>query len=175
MGQRAYNQWLRADLGELIGELQLSELQQHFLKSRWLGQVLWMENKASQCQAWHYALRVTALLGGVAVPALVGLQPADGAIPALRWATFGISLVVALSVALEGFFRFGERWRHYRRSTESLQAAGWDFFQLCGAYKAVESHAEAYPEFARRVEELLRSEVEVYVTRVVKEREGQGK
>jgi len=171
MGQRAYNQWLQEDLGELIGSLELSDLQQHFLKSRWLGQVLWMGGKASQCQAWHYALRVTAILGGVVVPALVGLQPANGTIPFLRWATFSISLVVAMSVALEGFFRFGERWRHYRRSVESLQAEGWEFFQLCGAYAAVEKHADAYPEFARRVEELLRSEVEVYVTQVVKERD----
>ena len=170
MGQRAYNQWLQEDLGELIVSLELSDLQQHFLKSRWLGQVLWMGGKASQCQAWHYALRVTAILGGVVVPALVGLQPANGTIPLLRWATFGISLVVALAVALEGFFRFGERWRHYRRSVETLQAEGWEFLQLCGPYDRAANHAEAYPQFAQRVEDLLRSEVDVYVTQVVKER-----
>ncbi|MBE0618497.1 MAG: DUF4231 domain-containing protein [Proteobacteria bacterium] len=172
MGQHAYNEWLKADLGEVIGELELSDLEKHFLKSRWLGQVLWMGGKASQCQLWHYALRVTAILGGVVVPALVGLQPANGQVPALRWATFGLSLVVAASVALEGFFRFGERWRHYRRSVESLQAEGWQFFQRCGPYAPLASHAAAFPEFARRVEELLGSEVEAYVTRVVKEPAG---
>ena len=83
--------------------------------------------------------------------------------------TFIVSLVVALSAAVEEFFRYGERWRHYRRMTESLKSEGWQFLQLSGAY-ANQTHIEAYPSFAARVEELSREEVESYITQLAKDK-----
>jgi hypothetical protein len=78
--------------------------------------------------------------------------------------------VVALSAAVEEFFHYGERWRHYRRTVERLKSEGWQFFQLSGAY-VNQTHVQAYPAFAARVEELSREEVEVYTTQVVKEKQ----
>ena len=170
-----YREWLKQDLGSLIDALQLPELQKHFLHSRWLDQVLWMEGKADHAQKRYYLLRLTAIVGGVTVPALVSLNlGSTGVMAYIRWATFIISLLVAVSVAVEEFFHYGERWRHYRSSVERLKIEGWEFFQLSGEYRDMK-YAEAYPVFAAKVEDILRHEVDVYITEVVREKKEDAK
>lgn len=176
--QDTYNQWLRKDLGTLIDALELSDLQKHFLHSRWLDQILWMEGKADKARNRYYGLRLTVIIGGVMIPALVSLntptlmnQSIGGEFASIiGWITFGLSLLVALSAAIEQFFNYGERWRHYRRMVESLKAEGWQFLQLSGPYRRYESHSEAYRAFAARTEEINQHDVEAYITDVVREK-----
>jgi len=97
-----------------------------------------MEKKAVSAQKRYYLLRLTAIVGGVTLPALVSLNISGESVSAyLCWLTFCISLLVAISVAVEGFFNYGERWRHYRRTVEDLKREGWQFFQLSGPYGVV--------------------------------------
>jgi len=169
--ETSYREWLKQDYGTLIDALQINDMQKHFMRSRWLGQVLWMEGKCERTQRWHYILRLVAIVGGVIVPALVSLKLGDGNGSVLvSWLTFGISLLVAISVAVEEFFHFGERWRHYRRTVELLKVEGWRFLQLGGPYQEFADHAAAYPLFAGKVEEVMQSEVDVFVSEVVKEK-----
>jgi len=157
------------DLGGFIEELDLSDLQKHFLRSRWLNQVSWMEGRAKTTQRRYYALHLTIIIGGVIIPALVSLNLSGTRAAVVDWGTFALSLVVAISAAVDGFFRFGERWRHYRRTAELLKSEGWQFFQLSGpSYDRYSSHAEAYHTFAARVEDISRLEVEAYITEVVR-------
>jgi hypothetical protein len=166
-----YCEWLKKDLGSLIDSLDLSDLQKHFLHSRWLGQVIWMEGKTDDAQKRYYLLRLTSIVGGVIVPALVSLNiNSEGIEGFIRWTTFTISLLVAICLAVEEFFNYGERWRHYRRTVENLKIEGWQFFQLSGGYKDFKSHAEAYTSFAAKVEEILRDETNTYISEVVKEK-----
>ena len=166
-----YRQWLREDLEGLIGSLDLPELQRHFMRSRWMDQVLWMEGKADKARDWYYRLRLTTIVGGVIIPALVSLNLSDLVASAAGWTAFVISLLVAISAAVEEFFHYGERWRHYRRSVELLKNEGWQFFQLSGPYRRFKSHPDAYRAFAARVEDINRLDVEAYVTEVVRERQ----
>jgi hypothetical protein len=183
--QDSYEQWLKEDLGKLIDTLELTDLQKHCLRSRWLDQILWMEGKANRYRNRYYILRLTTIVGGVIVPALVslntpaltGLAVGDGTVlglgwiaPVAGWTAFALSLVVALSAAIEQFFNYGERWRHYRRMVESLKVEGWQFFQLSGPYGGDRNHADAYSAFATRTEELHQHDVEAYITSVVRER-----
>jgi hypothetical protein len=130
-----------------------------------------MEKNATHCQRWYYILRLIAIVGAVIVPALVGLKLTDNQFAAgvVQWSTFGLSMIVAISVATEGFFHFGERWRHYRSTAERLKIEGWQFFQLAGPYKDFKDHAEAYSSFATRTESIHQREVGVYISKVVKE------
>jgi len=170
-GKNACRDWLKQDLGSLIDALELSDLQKHFLRSRWLDQVLWMEGKADTCQFRYYALRLVAIIGGVIIPAMVSLNVRGATASALvSWITFFLSLMVAISLAVEEFLRFGERWRHYRRTVDILKIDGWQFFQLSGPYKSHSSHQAAYPEFAAHVEEILQGGAEVYITQIMRER-----
>ena len=77
---------------------------------------------------------------------------------------------MAISAAVEEFFRYGERWQHYRRTAELLKMEGWHFFQLSGPYRRFDSHAEAYRAFAARVEDIIQPSVEVYFSEVASEK-----
>ena len=158
----------RAELDQLITAIELPELNKQFLRARWLEQIMWMEEKALDALWWHRVLRLATIIGGVIVPALVSWTVGDGD-DLIKALTFMVSLVVALSAAVEEFFRYGERWRHYRRTVESLKSEGWQFLQLSGPYVNM-THSQAYPAFATRVEELSREEVDRYMTQVAKDK-----
>lgn len=163
---------VRAEMGTLIEALELPELNKQFLRARWLEQVIWMDEKAWNSVFRHNVLRLTTIIGGVIVPALVSLNVGDGSVTAIKTLTYIVSLVVALSAAVEEFFHYGERWRHYRRTVEALKSEGWQFFQLSGPYANM-THAHAYPAFATRVEQLSQEEVETYMTQVAKDKKAE--
>jgi len=105
----------------------------------------------------------------VMIPALVSLKFTGGMGGFVQFVTVLLSLIVAVSAAIEEFFHFGERWRHFRRTAELLKGEGWSFFQLTGTYQKYASHADAYPVFAGRVEEAFQNELEIFITKVSKE------
>jgi hypothetical protein len=168
----SYEDWLKADFSRLIGELPLSGLRRRFLQSRWLEQLLWVEQRATHDRDRYYLWRLLTIVGGVLVPALVTLNLTGPSRVATIWATFAISLLVAVSAAIETFFRYGERWRHYRRTAELLKTEGWQFFQLTGHYRRFEAHHAAFPVFASRIEDVLQQDVDAYVTTVAAEPAG---
>lgn len=145
----------KQDYGKLIDGLELSEMQKHFMRFRWLEQVLGMEAKHQKNQLWYYTMRLVAIIGGIVVPALISLN--------IYGAAILVSLLVAISVAGDEFFHFGERCRHYRRTAELLKIQAWQFFQLSGPYQSMPSHGTAYPLFAGKVERTLRNEANVYL------------
>lgn len=169
MPSGTYREWLKNDFAELIELLTLDELQKRFLRSRWLDQVVWAEERAASEQQRYYVLRVVAILGGVLIPALVSLDVGGNAAEWVRWMAFAVGLVVAAAVALEGFFRFGERWRHYRRTAELLKIEGWHFFQSAGSYEG-QGAAAAFPAFVVRTEAIIQHDLDVYISVVAAEK-----
>ncbi len=91
----------------------------------------------------------------------------------VSWIAFGLGLTVAICAATQEFFKFGDRWRHYRRIGETLKSEGWQYFQRSGPYRRFQTHLEGYPTFAARVEALFQGEVQIYLTEVAAERPGQ--
>lgn len=170
--KESYRDWLRQDLGGIIDALDLSELQKRFIRSRWLDQVIWMEGKADQARTWYYLFRLTAIILGLFIPVLVGLNIGGDQALVLRYVIIVFGLLVAVSAALEEFFRYGERWRHYRQTVEWLKMEGWRFFQLTDPYRKFDTHAAAYAVFADRVEDITRRDVNVYISELVKPKEG---
>jgi hypothetical protein len=163
---------LEQDLGRLVDSLDLSDRQEQFLRSRWLDQVLWMERAASSARRRYYALRLFTVLGAVVIPALLSLNLTGNVDTAVDWATFAISLLVAASAAVDGFFHFGTRWRHYRATVERLKSEGWSFAELSGPYNRPNAaHPDVFPDFVSRVEQTLGQEVEDYVEGVAGEAE----
>lgn len=165
---------LRSELEHIIKKLDLKPLQKEFLRFRWLDQVLWMEDRANNTKVLYYILRLTTIVGGVIIPALVSISlPSGDTIgDTITWVVFFLSLVVAISAALEGFLRPGEQWRHYRTMVELLKNEGWLFFQHSGRYDDhhFPSRDHAYATFAHRVERWNRLEVGEYITEVVRDK-----
>jgi hypothetical protein len=170
---RAYEVPLRGlehTLAPLIDGLDLSDLQRRSLRARWLDQVVWMDAAATRAHRWYHGLRLITVVGAVLIPALISLDLGNGHGWLLRGGTFALSLVVAICAAVEEFFHFGERWRHYRQFSEELKIEGWKFLQLTGPYRRFSpSHSAGYPRFAARVEAIIERDVEVYITDVVRE------
>ena len=147
----------------------LTPLQLEFLRSRWLNQVGYLGQRAEWSKRWHYALRLVAIVGGVSIPALIGLNVSGPVSQGVRWTVFGLGLLVALSTAIDEFFHFGEQWRHYRRTAELLKSLGWEFIERAGPFAEGRNHAAAFRLFALQVENVIERDVEAFFTRVVKE------
>jgi hypothetical protein len=163
---------LRTTFERLIDAAELDDRQRAFLKLRWLEQLSWMEAKAGKAQRFYYRLRLITIIGAVVVPALVALNSLDGwPGNAAQIGTWIVSLVVAVSAAVEGFFQFGQRWRNFRATAERLKTEGWLYLQNAGPYAAAGSQADAFPRFASRVEELIQKDVAVYITEVATEKQ----
>jgi Protein of unknown function (DUF4231) len=163
-------------LERVISTLGMEKEKKEWMRDRWLDQVLWFDKKAAQANTRHSSLHVVAISGGVLVPALVTIASRPGESPALKLAretAFVVSLLVAIAVGLDSFFHFGERWRHFRRTAELLKTEGWLFIEGGGRYKAHQHlpnfHDRFFPYFATKVEELIRRDVEIYLTRIVQE------
>jgi hypothetical protein len=160
-----YTDQLKHEFNTIFATLALSSVQTAFLKSRWLDQVLWMENKSASCRDRHFRLRLVTIVGGVIVPILVTLNLGNQkAQNALKATTIGISGLVAVTSAVEEFFQYGKRWYSYRRAAESLKAEGWQFFQLSGPYRTYTTHKDAFITFVDHIEDIIQRDVEVYVT-----------
>jgi hypothetical protein len=147
----------------------LTPLQQEFLRARWLSQVRYLGDKAEFSKRWHYALRLTAIVGGVTIPALIGLNVAGTVSQGVRWTVFGLGLLVALATAVDEFFHFGEQWRHYRRTAELLKSVGWEFIERSGPFAEGKNHAAVFAAFALQIENVMERDVEAFFTRVVRE------
>ncbi len=162
-----YRQYLKQTFSELIDRLDLSDLRKDFLKNRWLDQVTWLEGRATKERNRHHALRLTTIIGGVIIPALVGFGKGNERWQEIAsWSAFGLSQAVAVSAAVEEFFAHGEKYRNYRNTAEGLKIEGWEFFQLTGAYRQFESHTYAYTAFAQRVEQYIKQDVQGFIAQL---------
>src|SRR6266511_3925348 len=143
-----YRRRLKAQLNDLVDSIELPDIERRAFESRFIDRVVWAEQRATQARRAYYGLRLTAILGGVLVPALVSLNIGETGAQVVRWITFAVSLMVAMAIATEEFFHFGDRWRHYRQVAEWLKEEGWEFFQRTGDYRG-QSHEDIFPSFAR--------------------------
>ncbi|MFY7932582.1 MAG: DUF4231 domain-containing protein [Microcystis aeruginosa] len=169
---QSYRNQFQQEICALIEQIDLPDLQKQFMKARWLDQLLWLEGRAQTSRNQYYFLRLITIIGGVIVPALVSLNiNANDVQVVVGWLAFGLSQVVAISAAVEEFFHYGERYRHYRNTAEAMKIEGWQFFQLSGSYRHAQNHAEVYPDFAQRVESIIQRDVEGYLSEVVQEKE----
>ena len=170
-----YRDWLKQDLGSIIDALDLTDLEKHFIRSRWLDQVMWMENRADHARARHYFFRLTVIILGIIIPVLVGLNIAGQPGVYLRYFIVVLGFLVAICAALEEFFHYDERWRHFRQTVEWLKIEGWRFFELADPYREYKTHANAYIHFANRVEDIIRRDVNVYISEIIRSKEGKEK
>jgi len=136
------------------------------LQSRYVPYVNWLEKHTARTRLAHYALRIPALLAGILVSSLAALSTD---VDSLRWATVSLGLVVAVTIALDGFFNLRERWLHYRRAAETLKSEAWRFIGLAAPYTDG-THEIHFARFVDRMERLIVEEVGMYIQGVAKER-----
>ncbi len=166
--KNTYEQYLREELGSLVEQLELPNLYKQSLKQRWIDQVVWADKKADQCRRMHYRLRLTTIISGVLLPALVGINlpvPNENIYfpDWFGYVPFFLSQVIAVTAALDEFHRYGDRWRDYRKMAEDLKAEGWEYIQLSWPYYNLGDHIDGYATFASRVESIIKNDVQNYI------------
>ena len=165
------------ELLALIDKLDLKDKKKNeYLKARWLNYVLWWDSRASGARWRYYALRSAVVIASALIPALVGLRELQ-VLGNRAWvfsvASVVASLVVAICAGLESLFGFGDIWREKRAAAELIKIEGFRFFQLTGDYhQSRKSHADLYPKFAARVEEIIEREIKDYVVTVKPKEDG---
>ncbi len=165
-----------ARLRAVLDSLDLSDFQKDLLRDRWLDQLTWMGQQSRKARRRFLTFRIPVVVGGVFIPALVTIllsaKGDDGAtipwlggfpVDGIRFLAFAVSLAVALCAGIEEVFHFGDRWRHYRRTTELLKTLGWQYLQLSGAFRRFATHKTAFTAFTERIEDVLNEDVEGYL------------
>jgi hypothetical protein len=131
-----------------------------------------MGDRAGEAKRRYYGFRLATVIGGVVVPALVSISLAgQGRFDSnldfgMRLLTFGVSAMIAVTASVDGFFHFGDRWRHYRVNAERLKSEGWQYLTQTGGYRKATDPQQAFQGFAARVEEILRDDVEGFMSQV---------
>ena len=142
------------EMRDLIERLDVTDEQRQFMRSRWLDQVVYMGDRATEAKRRYHTFRLATVIGGVLVPALVSISLAgagrfDSDLDfAMRLLTFVVSAIVAITASVEGFFHFGDRWRHYRVNAELLKSEGWQYLTHSGGYRRVTDPELAFQGFA---------------------------
>lgn len=178
MAKDSYREYLKTEFTDLIDLLEITESQKRFMKSRWLDQLLWFESRAGRANKWSTRFRVTNVVGGVTIPALVSLSLNNNPLGhkfEIGLIAFGLSQIVAIGAALEEYFHFTDKYTGYRKAAELLKSEGWKFFQLSGSYKEYPDHMQAYPAFAFRVEKVIQEDVQAFVEIIAQENANQEK
>ncbi|MBV8557410.1 MAG: DUF4231 domain-containing protein, partial [Planctomycetaceae bacterium] len=100
---------LGSEIGPLVAALGLDGVEEGYLTGPLVGQVLRMERRSARAQSRYSALRLTAILGGVAIPVLVAWPGPTAAAAAARVMAAVLGVTLAAASAVEGLLRFGER------------------------------------------------------------------
>jgi hypothetical protein len=145
------------ELAALTQDLDLDPREMRMLELRWIAETrhynaLWRRQRTR-----NDVLSVVTIVAGLAAPVLVAVDAPD-------WALAVAGFVVAVSSALVGFFRFGERWRHQRKTAMLLKAEGVRFLELRPPYAAHGSHRSAFPHFIDRLEAINEAQSEEYLS-----------
>jgi Protein of unknown function (DUF4231) len=162
-------------LTSMLDGLEITPFQKGLLRDRWLDQVTWMGAQARKARRRFLLFRIPVIVGGVLIPALITiLLSSKGedriawlfgmSVDGIRFLAFFTSLAVAISAGAEEVLHFGDRWRHYRRTTELLKTLGWQYLMLNGAFRRYPNHAAAFTPFTERVEDALNEDVEGYLS-----------
>jgi hypothetical protein len=153
----------REDFEKVIDSINDLKPYREFLKTRWVGMVIWWHSRSVDARWKYFLLRAIVVVGGVLIPVLAvfSTRPTWGCFFSIAISCVGAT--VAGCAAWEGVANYGEIWREKRRAAELLKVEGWQFLQLCGKYQGDGSYEKAYPRFATEVETMIAKEVGEYL------------
>ena len=113
------------DMGNAAKPFLTTEARRVYWAQAWELNVLHAATRVERNRKEFYGLRLAAVISAITVPSLVGLNLSGTGGSTVRWLTFALSLITALSTAIVTLFRFADRWLMYRTLRNSLMSAGW--------------------------------------------------
>jgi hypothetical protein len=127
--------------------------QQRYMTERWQSQRDYYSRKAARSKKWHQSLQVFVALSAVAIPVLLVIPEMPKIIPAI------MSGLVAAATALENVYHFGDDWRNFRQTLESLKRERALYDAAAGPYGSPKT---AFRRFVERSENIIAEETGRY-------------
>lgn len=123
-----------------------------YMQMRVASGIDWYKSAAVAARAKYLIMRVIAVVGAAIVPVFVNIFPTHILI------TTGVSLLVVLSVSLEGVFHYKEQWRNYSATSSALEHEFYAMKTATPPYDTVIPDMK-FNLFAQRIEETINQEV----------------
>ena len=143
---------LTRELDALVASLgKLSTDEQSYLQDRWRPQVRFAEEA---CRVESAPVLLVACASRDRSPGSAATRQPHRRRPWARWTALVVSLIVTICTALETTFRFGNRWRLYRRMLDELRSEGWAFAYRVGPYASPKE--ATFRRFVNRTETAIR-------------------
>jgi len=125
---------------------------EEYIRERMFEYRKWADGKAVKAKFWFQWMRTSAVVGAAVVPVLVNLE-----FPYQRLATTLISLTVVTLVSLESVLHFGDQWKNYRSTEQSVAQEYFCFTAGDGKYKGL-GESQAFLRLVERIEGAIASE-----------------
>src|SRR5207244_4307480 len=108
----------RDELENVIDSIKDLEPYREFLKTRWVGMVMWWHGRSVNARRQYFFLRAIVVAGGVLIPVLSVFSMQGGWGGFFLLAISCVGAIVAGCAAWEGVANYGEIWREKRRAAE---------------------------------------------------------
>lgn len=120
--------------------------------------IIWFRREADKYMWLNRCTRITLIILGATLPVVLNLSTAWWWRDVLATS---MSLIITVLVALEGQFRFGERWRHHRMAELTLLAIRRRYVHRASTATVSDRH-KAYLDFFEEAERFLESEAQTF-------------
>lgn len=124
-----------------------------YLSERWQSQRDYYSRQSAHNKRWYQTLQLFIGLGAVIVPVLLGVPEVPKLVPTV------VSTLVAGAAVVENVYHFGDNWRNFRVTLESLKRERVWFDTNTGPYQDPHTGLSVFVE---RVEGLIASETREY-------------
>ena len=153
----------KANYENIIAGLDLDDTQKKILKSSWLDYLLLMNSSAKKGWFSHNYSQIIVIIVSLLIPVLEKSKLNNDIFQWNLTVVSVLGLVVAGLTTLNRQLGFEEKWRHYRRTAETMRNEGDDFFALSGSYEKFKTHEEAFKIFTTALTAFKRQEVNSYI------------
>jgi hypothetical protein len=127
-----------------------------YVQQRVMQFIEWYDKKAVSAKSIYLRFRTTSVVGALIVPIAANLSFV-GYDPYKTFVVTAVSLLVSMSVALDGVYHFGDQWKNYRSTEQFLSRERFLFQTGEGPYRGV-APDDAFLLFVERCEGQIASE-----------------
>jgi hypothetical protein len=94
---------------------QTAREEEPYLNERWQQQRDYYSRQSARNKSWHQSLLLFSTVGAIIVPVLLNITAVPKLLPT------ALSVLVAVAIALDTVYHFGDNWRAFRQALEALK------------------------------------------------------
>jgi len=111
---------------------QTTSQEERYLNGRWQQQRDYYSRQSARNKRWHQSLLVFSTISALLVPVLLNITGVPKLIPTV------LSVLVAVAIALDTVYHFGDNWRAFRQALEALKRERVYYENKVGPYADID-------------------------------------